>query len=131
VTSRIELRRRSLALAIALSLAGACGSATGPVRDGPLVVTAGTGVVVIHNVGREPLYTFALTREVAPLVDWAACTDPTHCKGIAAGERREIPYSEIYGYTPATREILVYAWNLVQSESGFKVGTMRVVILKV
>jgi hypothetical protein len=128
---RLVCAARSLALAIALSLAGGCGDATGPVRDGPVVVTTKTGALVIRNVGLRPLYTFTVERSVAALINWAPCTDPRRCEGIERGEHREVSYAEIYGYTPDTREILVYAWDLVRGENGFSVGTMHVVVVRV
>jgi hypothetical protein len=88
-------------------------------------------MLIIQNTGAEPLYTFTITRDAAALVEWIPCTEPTRCEGIAPGGHRELPYSEVYGYTPATRELLVYGWNLVPGENGFTVGTMRVVVVRV
>jgi hypothetical protein len=117
-------------LAIALALVGACQSATEPARDGPLAVTARAGMLVIQNTGSEPLYTFTITREASALVDWLPCADPTRCQGIAPGARREVPYSEIYGYTQATREVIVYAWHLAPSGNGFAPVRGRSVIVR-
>jgi hypothetical protein len=96
-----------------------------------MLVTARTGRLAIQNIGSEPLYTFALTRDLTAIVDWIPCTDPTRCEGIAPGARREVAYSAIYGYTRATREIVAYGWHLVPSGNGFAPDRIRAVVVRV
>jgi hypothetical protein len=88
------------------------------------------GVLVIENAGSEPLYTFVIVRDESVVVDWIPCTVPTHCQGIAPGAQREVPYSEINGYTRATRDIAVYGWHLVPNGSGFAPDRIRSVTVR-
>jgi hypothetical protein len=119
---------RLLGLATFASLA-ACSSGTGPARDGPVTVVTQLTALVIGNSGSEPIYTFALARDASVVVDWIPCTDPSRCVGIARGAERVVPYSTIYGYSRATREINVYWWHLVPSGNAFVVDEVRVVVV--
>jgi hypothetical protein len=115
---------------IALALGAACQSATGTVRDGPVIVTSRPDALVIANAGSDPVYTFALTQEASALVDWIPCSDPTRCQGIAQGATRVVPYSQIYDYSRGTRAVIIYWWHLVPSGNGFAPDEIRAVVVQ-
>ena len=118
--------RTRMILALAL-LAGsaACELLTGPgdrldAHDAP-------PNVVLVNGGDRSIYYFAIEQNAAAVTLWGPCEDPDTCDAVEAGQRREIPYSSIAGYTPDADVVLVYWWHLVPAaDGGFRPDTVRV-----
>lgn len=78
---------------------------TGLIKDNNLVIT---------NYSDEPIYYFAVEREVSVLIDWVAiCEDENK---INPKQSRKIELDDIHGYMKG-RQILVYYWNALEPTS--------------
>jgi hypothetical protein len=123
----MTLAFRALAALAALGFIVGCQGPTEPATDGPLRVTANGRSLVIENTGSLPLQTRAIVVDESVVVDFVECMDPAVCPGLASGTRKEVLYSQIYGYTRAAREAMIYAWHLVPNGHGYSVsGTWAV-----
>jgi hypothetical protein len=108
---------RSLPLGLACFLA--CSGLT-EVQDGALVARASSAARVLEltSLDAEHLYYFAVEREMTALINWAPCTDPERCDGIAPNTSVEFSYSAIAFYEPGDAEAVVYWWRLVDGAGG-------------
>ncbi|HEV2148802.1 MAG TPA: hypothetical protein VGR37_15465 [Longimicrobiaceae bacterium] len=119
------------ALVLALAVLPACISPTEFRLQGPLSIEAEGGSLQLGNHTRETVYTFVVERSSAALINWAPCTDPAQCDGIAPNQRRRIPYSRITGYEPGEHEAIVYWWHLeARRGGGFRPDRIRAEVVR-
>ena len=112
-----------------LVLATACADATG-IKDGALTVRRGHQALELSNASEAPLHYFVLEREISALVDWVTCAGPG-CRAVPPQGSARIPYSQILGYSPSARELLVYWWRPVpDGQGGFTPGPVRHLIVR-
>ena len=98
--TRPPLRSPALAppLATILAILGAaCANPAGP-RAGAdagsvRAVAAGDGVVAVTNGTTRPVFSFAVGRETAALINWAACVDAARCAPLAPDSTRREAFS--------------------------------------
>jgi hypothetical protein len=113
----------------ALFITVACGSPT-TLIEGRLAVQATPPVLQLTNQSPAPVYSFATERGAAAKSNWAACTDPARCAGLAPGTTTALPYTQIASYTPAAREAIVYWWHLIPATGmGFRPDSIRAVVV--
>lgn len=72
----------------------------------------------LTNLGAEPLYYFAVEREATASINWAPCTVPGWCDGVAPDTAIDVPYSAIAFYELRDEEAVVYWWHLVEGPGG-------------
>ena len=107
----------------------ACGSPIGPI-PGDLVVRATPPVLELANHSSAAIYTFTIDRNVAAYTEWGPCTNPSTCAFITAGGTRSLAYTQIDGYSSASREAIVYWWHLVPDGiDGFQPDSVRAVVI--
>lgn len=114
-------------LLLLLALTTACTSTTVPLDIGGVEVRAANGELLIHNATRSPVFTFAVGREAASVVDWIPCAEP-RCDPLPAGGERRIPLSQIVG--GAEPELNFYWWHGVATPNGWKPDSIRNAIVK-
>ncbi len=118
---------RSCFVGLILGLALACGTPTGPL-GGRLTVRAAPPILELSNESPAVIYTFTIEAQTAARTNWAPCTDPARCSGIKLGGTREMPYTQIAGYTAGATQAIVYWWHLVPGgETGFMPDSIRAV----
>jgi hypothetical protein len=115
-------------LLVGLVLCDACSDATG-ITDGPLTVQRRQETVELSNASDAPLHYFILEREIAARVDWVTCAGPA-CRAVPPLGSVSVPNSQILGYSPAAREVLVYWWRGVSDgQGGLRAGRIRHVVV--
>ena len=116
----MNLRRLMMLGALfASSLAGGCGGPTDArVYNGPVRVRVSAPELRLSNTTGEPIYFRVIEQEIATLIDWMPCIDPVACPGVAVGETRRVPYSQIVGYESGRKEAIVYWWHLASKPGG-------------
>lgn len=119
---------RSSALLALLFVTDACSSGTAPVDVGGVQVRVASGELVIHNGTASPVFSIAMGREIAALIDWIPCADPDRCNPLAAGAVRHVPLATING--GAERELLFYWWHGVATPNGWGPDSIRSAIVK-
>ncbi len=113
----------------ALFITTACGSPTGLI-EGRLAVQAVSPVLRLTNQSPAPVYWFAVERGVTARINWAPCTDPARCAGLAPWATTALPYTQVAEYTAAAREATVYWWHLIPATGGgFRPDSIRVVVV--
>jgi hypothetical protein len=113
----------------ALFITVACSNATGPL-EGRLAVQAVPPVLQLTNQSPAPVYFVAIERGATAKINWAPCTDPAQCAGLAPRATTALPYAQIGFYTPAAREANVYWWHLIPATgTGFRPDSIRVVVV--
>jgi hypothetical protein len=101
------------------SLVGGCdGPTDARVYNGPVRVHVVSPELRLSNTTGEPIYFKVIEQQTATLIDWMPCMDPVACPGVAAGETRRVPYSQIAGYEPGRKEAIVYWWHLEAKLGG-------------
>ena len=119
---------RSLPLLALLFATAACDSTTAPVNVAGVEARVANGELVIHNATPNPVFTMAVGREAAALVDWIPCADPDRCDPLAAGAVRKVPLSQIIGGTEP--ELIFTWWHGVATPNGWKPDSIRSAIVK-
>ena len=117
---------RSLLVGLVCTLAFACSSTTAPIEGG-LAVKAAPPNLQLSNQSPAPVYVFAIEAGLAPLANWAPCTDPARCRSIRGGGTAEFAYTDIAGYSATARQAIVYWWHLVPRDGGFAPDSIRAV----
>ena len=124
------MKRSKLAL-VAVVLAVGCEVPSRPptsVSDGVLTATATASVLRLRNASSQAVNYFVLARDAAPLIDWAPCAGPT-CAAIAAGGSVSLPYSQIVGYSSATKEAIIWWWHSVSDGAGgYRPDSLRTLV---
>jgi hypothetical protein len=116
------------AFAAALAIAS-CSDATAPKSD-LLRISVQPEAVELMNDSPQPVYVFVVERNSLALVDWAPCSDPSNCDGIAVGGTKVIPYDDITGYAPGAAEAVVHHWHLVpDGAGGFRPDSIRSTVI--
>jgi hypothetical protein len=113
----------------ALGVTSACSNPAGPIGD-RLAVQAAPPVLQLTNQSPAAVYSFAIEARAATVSNWAACTDPGRCAGLAPGATTALPYTQIASYTPAAREAIVYWWHLIPATGGgFRPDSIRGIVV--
>lgn len=116
-------RMRYLATALILSLA-ACDLITG--LETRVEVVNDPPNIAVTNEGDRTIYYFAIDQNSLALILWAPCTDPDTCDRVRPGERVDIPYETILGFSEDTEVIVVNWWHLVPRQGGgFEPDSLR------
>jgi hypothetical protein len=118
-------------LLLLASLAG-CENPTASLQlDGPLAVRAGARTLQLRNQTAETVHVFVIERESAALTNWAPCSNPDRCDGLAPGEEQSIGYGEIAGYESGDQEAILYWWHLEQQPGGgFAPDSIRAEVIR-
>lgn len=111
--------RLTRALPLLWALAGlGCDRALGPVTDGVLEATTGVGQLRLRNAGSRPIHFAVFGREPGGgMPFFLACVGPG-CPALDPGAVQVVPYADVGGYGPGTREAVVYWWHAVRGEDG-------------
>lgn len=116
-------------LAFAMLIAAACADGTAPKSD-LLQIHVLPDALHIVNTSPQSVYVFVAERNTLALLDWAPCSDPTTCEGIAVGGSQLLPFAEITGYTVDATEVVVHHWHLVSNGAGgFRPDSIRATIV--
>ena len=120
--------RRLGRLALPLLVLLGCGDATGPVAGDEVRVQLTAVGATARNGTPATAYYFVVERETAALINWAGCTDPDHCPGIAPGASVTVPYAQIFGW-PGSGELIFYWWHLVPNGTGsYRMDSLHAVV---
>lgn len=127
----MRIPRIVLPLLLLASLAG-CGNPTASLQlDGPLTVRAGARTLHLRNQTARPVYVFVVERESAAVIDWAACSNPDTCDGLAPGGERSVGYERIAGYESGDQEAILYWWHLEpRLGGGFTPDSIRAEVIR-
>ena len=75
----------------------------------------------LHNGGTEPVYYFAVGRNLSALIDWIPCRNPDTCPRVDPGETEQVRWNVIPRHERGEDEVLGYLWRLVPAgEGGFE-----------
>lgn len=107
---------RMLSFALIPLWALACDSPT--VVSGPLAAKTTRTELLLHNRGAEPVYYFAVGRNLAARINWATCRDPVTRPAVNPSEVERIPLRQIAFDERGEDELLVYCWHLVPAGEG-------------
>ena len=119
--------RQSSAVAVAAVLSVLSCAAPTDVIGGRLVVGVAPPVLHLTNRSPAPVYFFAIEGGLAMRANWGPCTDPAHCRGIAAGGSFALPLDDVAGYHAEAKTLLVYWWHLIPGgPTGFHPDSIRV-----
>lgn len=119
---------RPITLLALLVATAACGSTTAPVGVAGVEARVANGALVVHNATPNPVFTNAVGREAAALVDWVPCADPDRCDPLAAGATRTTPLSQIVGGTEP--ELILSWWHALATPNGWRPDSIRSAIVK-
>lgn len=104
--------------AVVLAVAGsACDSVSDPVSGNGVFVRADDKGLIVRNLTGEPIYTFAVDRDMAALISWVRCSDPVSCEGIRPRRTVRVPRERI-GDWNKDGDILLYWWQLRPAPGG-------------
>ena len=118
---------------LALVLVGAAACSRSPQPPEPPVsahdvaaVRAGEALA-IRNQGSDPLALSVFDRDFAARALFSPCIDPgSSCVRLPAGGELRIPVTKIAGYSPSTREVVVYTWRVVaDGRGGFRADSVQ------
>lgn len=112
------MRRRLTALALAAALAAGCDSPLDSGSAPSFAISTRLGVITLTNGGDEPVYYFLVEREAQAYVDWAPCSQPEPCNGIAPGTSAKLGYNQIVGYDRGDREAVLTRYRLAHLTDG-------------
>lgn len=101
---------------------------TGPHVDARLT-TAG---LLASNHTAADIYFTAFEREIVALIEWVPCSDPATCRPrLTPAADTTIPYASIYGWGPASREVVCYWWHSVPNGAGgYRPDSIRGLVVK-
>lgn len=121
--------RKSLVLAtlcLSVLLAG-CSEAPGPLDpSAPLNVSVASRSLRLENQGSRTIYYLILESDLAARALWAPCTRPDEpCARLEPYAAVQVPYSDISGYEPGSREAIVYWYHLLERDGGWEVDEIR------
>ena len=94
-----------------------------------LATATSGGALVLHNLGNATVYWLAADQEALALIDWAPCSDPSRCEGIAPRATIEVPRSRIVADQPGSRAVTVYHWRLVPHGAAFRPDSIRSIVV--
>jgi hypothetical protein len=121
------MRSASAVLLLCAAAMGACSDPTTFGSAGVEVRIDAAGIEILNQRNRN-IHHFAVDRNTAALIQWAACDQPSQCPGLAPGERKRVPSADVYGWG-ASDEVIVYWWHLLpRTEGGFRVDSIRHII---
>jgi hypothetical protein len=129
---RLSLQRWRAHSAIALTCilgVPACSSSTAPLVMEGVIVAPRSNRLAVTNGRSRPIFTFAVGRNAAALVDWFPCVDATSCPPIAQGDTRMLTYHRD-GTGMPEREALLYWWHAVPGPNGLRPDSIRVMIVR-
>ncbi len=122
-------------LVAAMLAVSSCRSTTAPSADpvpDPVVQSSASedGLKLVNPTDKTIYYTaFERTWATNGLFIWAACTEPDSCPSVAPGATVKIPYSAIGGYKPGASEAIVYFWELVPGNDGYRTDKIQSLIV--
>jgi hypothetical protein len=118
-------------LLITLALAtSSCGAADGVtkvvsyeagapgIQAGYVGVTATASGLTVVNQTARPIYLMAANAETLALLDWLPCTGGAQCPALAQGQKREIPWASVVGYTASAKQYTLFWWNVTVQPDG-------------
>jgi hypothetical protein len=105
----------------------ACADSTGPINLHGVNVWSKSDAVVIANFSSEPIYSFAIGRDLAAVTDWGPCVDAT-CGLLESGQIRSTPNSQ---FASSETSVIVYWWTAERTSAGERVaGPIQVAIVQ-
>jgi hypothetical protein len=117
----MRLRFSSLAL---LTGSLACGDPASVTQE-QFTIHATGREVVLSNAAAQPTFYLVVERETAAVIDFATCIDQPQCRSVSPDSTVRVPYSEITGYRPGSKEAVVYWWRAVQGPTGPRADSLR------
>jgi len=116
------------------SLAGlvaalACGDPASITRE-QFTIQATGREVVLSNAAPQPTFYLVVERETAALVNFALCVGDPGCRSVAPDSTVRVPYGEITGYRPGSKEAVVYWWRAVPGPTGLRADSVRSTVTK-
>ena len=123
------MRFRGCLIAVALAVS-ACDSVSDPESGGGVIVRADENGLVVRNLTGATIYTFAVDRNTAAVINWVRCTDPRTCDGIRPRRSALLPATQIMGWEES-KDILLVWWQLQPAPGGgYSPGTSGVMIVR-
>ncbi len=114
--------RISTAMLLALlSASVSCTSQSAGIAGVPghLTITDEPSGLRLENHTDEPIAFTAFDRGYAARIQFAPCLDTSpSCLRLPARTSIVVPYNDIGGYSPHTREVILYWWHLVPDPAG-------------
>jgi hypothetical protein len=99
-------------IATALLMATACNSPTGT-SDPGIRIHLDDGALLIENRSARRTFYFIHESSAAVVIDWVPCVDLPDCPSLGPGERVEVPFDEIGGFSPDKTAAIVWWWRAV------------------
>jgi hypothetical protein len=116
---------RFVFVALTLGVVAGCGESDPvvPYADqadvrGLRVSAEATGIAMVNQSDRT-IYSFTIEEGMLPLYDGVPCTV---CNPVKAGETVLVPWSTVYGYTPAKLRYHVTWWQVGTAPDGSQVA---------
>jgi hypothetical protein len=108
---------RLLVPTLLLLTVGACEAPTA--SPGRLHATADGTDVVLRNLTDRTVYTFVVDASRLALINWAPCSDPRSCEGIAPGTEERVSYESLAApWGEPVEEVAIFAWHLIPRRDG-------------
>lgn len=105
----------TLTILVLTSFVTSCSDHPAAVDSEELSVEANKEELDIMNKGNRPIHYFAVDREVAARINWAPGTNAE--TKIEAGQSKQIPFADIYGFKQSNGVILYY-WPINNDKIG-------------
>jgi hypothetical protein len=84
--------------------------------------------VLLSNAAPQPTYYLVVERQTAALIDFALCVGDPGCRSVAPDSTVRVPYREITGYRPSSKEAVVYWWRAVPGPTGPRADSVRSIV---
>jgi hypothetical protein len=104
----------------------ACGDPASVTQD-QFIIQATGREVLLSNAAAQPTFYLVVERRTAALINFALCVDP-QCLSVAPDSTVSVPYREITGYRPGSREAVVYWWRAVPGPTGPRADSVRTIV---
>ena len=112
-------RAALVALTLAVTGAGCAPAADGAAADGPpFAVAVEPAALRLVNRDTAPVYFTVFEHQMAMIVRWAPCREPSECRSVAALSESRVPFDSIPGYEPGAAAAILYWYQLRPDSSG-------------
>ena len=89
------------------------------VAEGPgFTASVEPPVVALVNRDSAPVYFTVFEHQMAMVVRWAPCREPSECPSVPAGSELRLPFDSIAGYHPGATAAILYWYQLRADSAG-------------
>ena len=129
-THRIAAKSLRVGASLFLLLSAACNSSStsaAPTDDSAVAVSVSAEGLTLRNPDPDPLAVALFERETAARVMFSPCIDPSpDCVRLPANGTLNVPLSEIEGWRPDARAVVIYTWRVEPDVHGaYRASNLR------